>query len=245
MRLAINDAIDRSAMLKAVAKGYGTVTTQIFAKTSPAFDSSLDSQYPFDPAKAKQLLAAAGYPNGFTLNMPLIPIGSTTVFDLVKQYLGDVGIKVNYTSTSLNDIIDAVLAPKFPATYFTLQMDPTPWQEANFVIAPNATFNPFHTTSPQVNSLLHTIQVGSTSASDAAAKQLNTYMVQQAWVLTRGTASRASSLRTPAPPWCSRATTPTRTCGTSRRSPDPRTVVVSRPARRPTAHHQPAPLLVR
>ncbi len=181
VRQAINDAIDRSAMLKAVAKGYGTVTTQIFAKTSPAFDSSLDSQYPFDPAKAKQLLAAAGYPNGFTLNMPLIPIGSTTVFDLVKQYLGDVGIKVNYTSTSLNDIIDAVLAPKFPATYFTLQMDPTPWQEANFVIAPNATFNPFHTTSPQVNSLLHTIQVGSTSASDAAAKQLNTYVVQQAW----------------------------------------------------------------
>jgi len=181
VRQAINYAIDRGAMLKAVAKGFGTVTGQIFPTYGPAYDPALDNKYPFSPTKAKQLLAQAGYPNGFTLSMPQIPIGSTAVFDLLKQYLGNVGIKVNYTQVALNDAIAQILAPKFPASYFTLQEDPTPWQEANFVIGQNATFNPYHAKDAKVTSLMNTIQRGSTAQADAAAKALNTYVVDQAW----------------------------------------------------------------
>ena len=181
VRQAINYAIDRAAMLKAVDAGNGTVTGQIFPTLQPAYDKALDSAYPYNPAKAKQLLAQAGYAGGVTISLPEVPVFSATVYDLIKQYLGAVGIKVSYQQVALNDAIAAILAPKYPAAFFRLQEDPTAWQVANFSIAKTAVFNPFHTGNSTVDSLIGTIQKGSQSQSDAAAQQLNKYVVDQAW----------------------------------------------------------------
>jgi peptide/nickel transport system substrate-binding protein len=181
VRQAINYAFDRTALLKAIGAGFGTVTTQIFAPTSPAFDQALDSYYTFDPAKAKQLLAQAGYPNGFTLNMPEAAALGASTYALIAQELANIGIKVNNTSYQGNAIFTAILAPKYPATYFILQEDPTVWQETQFDIAQTATWNPFHTTNPTVVGYIKTIQTGSAAAAGAAAKALNQYLVQNAW----------------------------------------------------------------
>ena len=105
VRQAINYAIDRDAMLKAVAQGHGTVTGQIFPETSPGYDPALDDDYPYDPDKAKQLLAEAGYPDGFTLDDAAAPGRyARRSYDLVKQYLGDVGITVNYTELAAQQL---------------------------------------------------------------------------------------------------------------------------------------------
>ena len=181
VRQAINYAIDRDAMLQAVAQGHGTVTSQVFPETSPGYDAALDDAYPFDPEKAKQLLADAGYPDGFELDMPLLQVGSTTSFDLVKQYLGDVGITVNYTQLDINAAIEAIVGGKYAATFFQLQMDPTAWQEANFLLLDTATFNTFHQPDQTVTDLVSTIQNGSESEADAATAELNKYVVDQAW----------------------------------------------------------------
>lgn len=181
VRQAIAYAIDRQALMKGPGQGYGTLTGQVFGKNNPAFDASLDNYYSYDPAKAKKLLAEAGYPNGITLNMPLIQTGTTAMYDLVKQYLDDAGIKVNYTPTALNDIIAALLAPKYAASQFTLIQATTPWQAAATVIAPSAVWNPFHSQDPKIDSLLKVIQTGSEAESNTAAKELNKYVVEQAW----------------------------------------------------------------
>src|SRR5204862_457386 len=81
-----------------------------------------------------------------------------------------IGIKVNYTSYQGNQIFTAILAPKYPATYFILQEDPTVWQETQFDIAKTATWNPFHVDNPTVTGYIKTIQTGSASQADAAAK---------------------------------------------------------------------------
>ena len=181
VRQAINYAIDRAAMLKAVDAGNGTVTGQVFSTVSPAFDTSLDGLYPYNPAKAKQLLAQAGYPNGFTLTMPEVSVFSATVYDLMKQYLGAVGVTVNYQQVAIQDAIAQILAPKFSASFFRLQEDPTAWQVANFSMTANAVFNPFHVSDPQVQALVGTIQTGADAQASTAAKQLNTYVVDQAF----------------------------------------------------------------
>jgi peptide/nickel transport system substrate-binding protein len=181
VRQAVNYAIDRDAMLKAYGKGYGTVTGQIFPKTQAAYDPALDTMYPYDVNKAKQLLSDAGYGSGVTITMPEINIGTTVQYDLIKQYLGAVGITVNYQQEPLNNAIADILAPKFAASWFILQQDPTAWQLANFSIAPTATWNPFKVSDPTINSLLKTIQTGSEADADAAAKKLNQFVVQQAW----------------------------------------------------------------
>ncbi|MFD5128907.1 ABC transporter substrate-binding protein [Streptomyces olindensis] len=181
VRQAINHAIDRAAILK-TAQGYGTVTGQIFGEKNPAYVPELDNRYPYDPAKAKKLLAAAGYPKGFTLRMPLVQgLGNSSQFDLIKQYLEAVGITVDYVPEPVNNLIADLLAPKFAASKMALNQDPTAWQTANVTIAPNAWFNPFHTQDPTVDKLLKTMRSGTKAKADAAAKELNRYVVEQAW----------------------------------------------------------------
>jgi peptide/nickel transport system substrate-binding protein len=182
VRQAINDAIDRAALLKDMSDGYGSVTTQVFPPNSPGYESSLDSYYSFDPAKAKQLLAEAGYPHGFTLDMPSISaaFGEAT-YALIQAELANIGIKVNYTDYQGAQIFTAILAPKYPATYFTLEEDPVPWQLAQFLLTKDATFNPFHSTNSTVAGYLNTMQVGSSSQAAGAARALNQYLVQNAW----------------------------------------------------------------
>jgi peptide/nickel transport system substrate-binding protein len=180
VRQAINHAFDKQALLKAVGKGYGTVTTQIFPPTSPAYDASLDSKYDYNPTKAKELLAQAGFPNGFTLAMPTSARVGATVFNLIGQQLKDVGITAQFTDTT--NFIPDILAPKYAATWLALQMDPTDWQIINFELSPTATFNPFKTNDPKVAELIAKYHDAKSDAdANAAAKELNAYIVDQAW----------------------------------------------------------------
>jgi peptide/nickel transport system substrate-binding protein len=198
VRQAIAHAVDRDAILKAANNGLGTVTGQIFGEKNPGYDESLDDTYDYDPAAAKKLLADAGYPDGFTLQMPEVQIGSTVAYDLLKQYLGDVGITLDYTQLPLSQAIPDLLSAKYPASFFVLQQDPTAWQVAQFSIAQGATFNVFHQPDATVDGLIQTIQTGSQAESDAAAQQLNQYVVDQAWYVpfyrNQGTFAAASDL---------------------------------------------------
>ena len=181
VRQAIAHAIDRGAILEAAYAGNGTVTGQIFGEGLPAFDESLDEAYPYDPDQATELLAEAGYADGLTIQMPLIQMGSTTVFDLVAQYLDDVGITVDYVPTALADAIGDVTSAKYAASWFRLQQDPTAWQTANFSISESATWNVFHVQDATVDELLATMQTADEAAADEAAQELNQYVVEQAW----------------------------------------------------------------
>jgi peptide/nickel transport system substrate-binding protein len=66
---AINYAINRQAIVGVQASGYGTPAYQPFPKGFVGYDASLANLYPYDPAKAKQLLAAAGYPHGIKITL--------------------------------------------------------------------------------------------------------------------------------------------------------------------------------
>jgi len=57
VRQAISHAVDREAVLDGFGGGFGTVTGQVFPPESAGFDESLDSLYPYDVEKAKELMA--------------------------------------------------------------------------------------------------------------------------------------------------------------------------------------------
>jgi peptide/nickel transport system substrate-binding protein len=180
VRQAISYAFDREALLKAIDKGYGTVSEQIFPKSSPAYDAALDTTYTYDVAKAKQLLSDAGYGGGFELSMPSSTLVPSTTWSIIASQLKDVGITVKYTDAG-NNFISDMLGAKYPATWMRLQEDPTDWQIANFELTPTAVFNPFKTSDDKVNAWVKTIQTGSDADAKAASKSLNAYVVQQAW----------------------------------------------------------------
>jgi peptide/nickel transport system substrate-binding protein len=181
VRQAINYAFDREALLKTMGNGLGTVTTQIFPTTSPSFDASLDKTYSYDPKKAKSLLADAGYPDGFELNMPSTAAFGASNFAVVAQQLADIGITVKYDDLAVNDYITALVGGKYPAAVMALQQDPTDWQLAQFQIDKSGTFNGLHTDDPAVQELIAKIQTGDESTAAQAGKDLNKYIVDNAW----------------------------------------------------------------
>ena len=94
VRRAINYAIDRKALIKTAYAGYGKL---IGTHSSPADPWYLDlaNTYPYDPAKAKKLLAQAGYAKGFSLTMQLPPVNYAQQSGaFIQSELGQVGIKV-------------------------------------------------------------------------------------------------------------------------------------------------------
>ncbi len=77
VRQAINYAVDRKEINSTVLGGTGTVTDETFAPDQPvAFNASVAQEYTYDPARARALLAEAGYPNGITFSM-VVPAGVT------------------------------------------------------------------------------------------------------------------------------------------------------------------------
>ncbi len=68
VRQALNFATDRQGLVNALLRGYGTAANSPLAPTNPNYDASLNP-YPYDVAKAKNLLAQAGLPNGFTMSV--------------------------------------------------------------------------------------------------------------------------------------------------------------------------------
>ena len=60
----MNYAIDRKSIIDNILSGSGTPNAVGLTKYHFGFDPTL-KPYPYDPAKAKKLLAEAGYPNGF------------------------------------------------------------------------------------------------------------------------------------------------------------------------------------
>jgi peptide/nickel transport system substrate-binding protein len=66
VRQAIAHAIDRDRIIRDIQRGYAQKTETMLAEGHWARATSLP-EYNYDPAKAKQLLAQAGYPNGLNL----------------------------------------------------------------------------------------------------------------------------------------------------------------------------------
>jgi peptide/nickel transport system substrate-binding protein len=93
VREAVSLAIDRDAIVKARGFGFWSPTLQVPSPQNPGYVASLGpGQY--DPKKAKQLLAEAGYPNGFKIRLIVMPaLVDRDAVVAVQRFLGDVGIQ--------------------------------------------------------------------------------------------------------------------------------------------------------
>ncbi len=179
VRQALNHAFDRDALIEAVQDGYGETTTQPFAPRSDAFEAALDERYPYDPEQAQELLAEAGYSDGFELVLPSSSGLGTTVFDLMRQQLEDVGITVVYEDLAPNNFIDELLAPNYSASYMILEQNDD-WQLMNFMLTPSATWNPYGYEDSQVTELIAEYRA-EPDERGAIAAELNEYIVEEAW----------------------------------------------------------------
>jgi dipeptide transport system substrate-binding protein len=73
VRQALNMAVDKQAILKAVYQGQGQVAKNPIPPILWGYNDAI-KDYPYDPAKAKEMLAKAGYPNGFEIELWYLPV---------------------------------------------------------------------------------------------------------------------------------------------------------------------------
>jgi len=95
VRLAFNLALNRPAIAEAVTDGLGQVTTQPQAPGTVGYIKSLDPAWPYDPAKAKSLMAQAGYARGVSLACYEYPgLGFETAAPIIIAQEKAVGINM-------------------------------------------------------------------------------------------------------------------------------------------------------
>ena len=109
VRRAMAHAIDRGALIKGAMSGYGTPIGSHMDPGNPYY-IDLTSAYPYNPEKAKQLLAEAGYANGFdaVIKLPERFAYAKRSGEIIADMLAQVGIKLKIELTEWGQWIDRV-----------------------------------------------------------------------------------------------------------------------------------------
>jgi peptide/nickel transport system substrate-binding protein len=184
VRQAINDAVDRSALAKGLG-GSGSVPTDEDALPgTTGYDPAVAKLYTDNVAKAKKLMAAAGYKHGFKLavldTLALDPNGD--IGAELKSELARIGITVSLTETpSPAQFVPAALSKKYAAEIWPFSQDGTGFPYAvEFSLVPFT--NVFGTKSATLNTLLGTAGTAtSTSVADKDYEKVNDYLTDNAW----------------------------------------------------------------
>ena len=108
VRQALNYAIDRDAIIDNLFKGYANKISTIWREDYVGYSDELSgpgNAYPYDPEKAKSLLAEAGYADGFTIDLyytPAMFLKEEETCLAVASYLEDIGLTVNVIEHEYN-----------------------------------------------------------------------------------------------------------------------------------------------
>ena len=182
VRQAINYAFDREALLTALAdrprhRDHPGVPRDRATPTTPSSTTTTRTT----PRRRKELLAEAGLRRRAHASRCR-----------ASTLLGDGDLHADRAAArrrrhhgrvhrpGADNFIADLLAPKFPASFMALEQNPD-WQLIQFMIAPTAVFNPFHYEDPKVDEYIEEIQYGDEATQAPKAKELNTYIVEQAW----------------------------------------------------------------
>ena len=102
---ALDIAIDRGAIFKALfPRGDAVQATSAFPPGIPGFNKALKNE--FNPTRAKELLAKAGFPNGFEIDLWALPVARPTnpngqmMAQLIQQDWAKIGVKATIKTTS-------------------------------------------------------------------------------------------------------------------------------------------------
>jgi peptide/nickel transport system substrate-binding protein len=183
VRQALNYAIDRKVITKALYQP--GVAAPAVQPSRPGLDNwvkSYANRYAYDPAKAKQLLSAAGYGQGFSLTILSTPIvGLDNMVQAVASYWEKVGVRVELHSDAVvGQYVTDLASKNFPAFAIVNGTAPT-YIQANVNLFPDAQFNPFHTADARIQSLYNAAAAAPAVKATGVYQQLAKRVMDQGW----------------------------------------------------------------
>ena len=187
VRQAVYHAINIEAIKKVVMRGLSTPSAMMIA---PGINGSSDQfqRLAYDQGKAKQLLADAGYPDGFEVGMDCPNdryVNDEAICQAVVSMLAKVGVRVNLLAQPKAKYFKKVLAPSLDTSFYLLGWTPGSFDSWNPLYnlhgcddgTGRGKFNLGGYCNPKVDALTDKIL----SETDQAKRQA---MMDEAWGLT-------------------------------------------------------------
>lgn len=144
VRLAMAHSIDRAAFGKAILFGLSEDSYQPYAKGNWAYNPDLEGVYAYDLDKAKEYMAKSGYPDGFTFDMPSIPIYQSRL-EALAGFFKEIGITMNIAPVEPGTLARRSRTTDFAATNLVWNTNTDPKFVALRYIYEDAAYNPFKT----------------------------------------------------------------------------------------------------
>jgi peptide/nickel transport system substrate-binding protein len=177
VRQALNYGVNRSAIASAVFGVLGQADDQPVTPGWDEYVPSLKNYYSYNPAKAKQLLAQAGYPNGFTMTLEYAALESQTqeMVQAFAQQMSAIGVTVKLKAEpTITALASDLTTLKYAAVSLEWGGQPMFLQVGECWL-PTSVLNPFHAAEPSFVSQFD-------AASAAPASQVNADMATLAKV---------------------------------------------------------------
>ncbi len=112
VRQAMAHALDRGAIIEGATYGYGTPISSHFAPHHPYY-VDLTETYPYDPEAARELLAEAGYPDGFSATLKLPPLAYARLSgQIIASQFAEVGIQLELINVEFAQWLEDVYTNK-------------------------------------------------------------------------------------------------------------------------------------
>lgn len=124
VRQALNYAVDKQALARGIFNGLGTPMNSYLPPPVWSYNKSLTG-YPYNPTRAKQLLAAAGYSKGFSIQLLAYanPRGYNSAGGqlavAVQQYLKAVGVQANITTMDFGAFLNKIRSGSYHGMFMT------------------------------------------------------------------------------------------------------------------------------
>lgn len=128
VRQALNYAVDKQALADALLAGRGAPAGQPGSPGVRGYNSAIEP-YPYDPDRARSLLAEAGYRDGFSLLIEGVIGGlpaDAAIYQATAWYLGQVGVKAEFRPVPYATMVRQYLSGDFGAA----QAFASPWNSA-------------------------------------------------------------------------------------------------------------------
>jgi peptide/nickel transport system substrate-binding protein len=181
VREAISLAFDREAINETLNQGYGVVTSQPAIPSTAEYVEGGDDRYGYDPERARELLAEAGYADGFDIVMPSTTfLGIADWQPVVQQSLADIGIRVTFESyADVGAWFDAAMSGRYPVIMYR----EGPSDVGRVFINPDALFNHPRFDDPVVAEAWDTVFNGTSEDAERARHDIGARSLDQAWLV--------------------------------------------------------------
>jgi peptide/nickel transport system substrate-binding protein len=133
VRQALNYAVDREAYIAALLDNTAKAPSQPVPPLAFGYNPALEP-YPYDPDKARSLLAEAGYPDGFDLMFEVVPGTSipngVAIYQKVAEDLRKIGVRLELKTFPISQYFNAIHTGDFRGQGFMMDFPASPQMDA-------------------------------------------------------------------------------------------------------------------